>query len=60
GLARTTLSRGEITWHDGDVRATRGRGRYVERPCFPPYWHAQVKKNDLATPTKVEREPFRG
>lgn len=59
GLARTTLSRGEITWHDGDVRATRGRGRYIDRPCFAPYWHAQSRRNELAAPTAVEREPFR-
>jgi len=60
GLARTTLSRGEVTWDDGDLRATRGRGRYVNRPCFPPYWSAQQVRNRRGATTPVEREPFEG
>ena len=55
GLARTTLSRGVITWHDGDMRAERGRGRYIPRPPFPAYWDAQKTKNRIAEPTSVER-----
>ncbi|PIE20085.1 MAG: dihydropyrimidinase [Proteobacteria bacterium] len=58
GLARTTLTRGHIAWHDGDVRSVRGSGRYIDRPCFPKYFEAQGKMNALAEPTKVEREPF--
>ncbi|GBR07418.1 dihydropyrimidinase [Acetobacter oeni] len=34
GLARTTISQGKIVWDDGDLRAERGAGRYVERPAF--------------------------
>ena len=55
GLARTTLSRGVVTWHDGDMRAERGRGRYIPRPPFPAYWDAQKTKNRIAEPTSVER-----
>ncbi len=34
GLARHTVSRGVVAWTDGDLRAVRGAGRYVERACF--------------------------
>ncbi len=56
GVARTTLSRGEVVWHDGKLSAKEGRGRHIDRPCFAPYWDAQKTKNELAEPTKVERE----
>ncbi|PKN54651.1 MAG: dihydropyrimidinase [Deltaproteobacteria bacterium HGW-Deltaproteobacteria-14] len=60
GLARTTLSRGEVTWDDGELKAARGRGRYVNRPCFPPYWASQQVRNRGAAKTPVERKPFKG
>lgn len=56
GVARTTLSRGRIVWHDGDLRTTRGTGRYIDRPCFAPYWHNQELRNRLAEPVPVQRE----
>ena len=31
GWPVTTLSRGEVVWHDGKVTAERGRGQYL--PC---------------------------
>ena len=55
GSARTTLSRGRIVWHDGQLHTERGQGRYVERPPFPSYWHAQQQRNERSAPTKVER-----
>ncbi|GBQ90105.1 dihydropyrimidinase [Acetobacter nitrogenifigens DSM 23921 = NBRC 105050] len=33
GLARHTITRGVLAWSDGDLRAVRGAGRYMERPC---------------------------
>jgi dihydropyrimidinase len=36
GLARTTIANGKIVWHDGTLRAIRGAGRYINRPCFKP------------------------
>lgn len=36
GLARRTISAGRLVWDDGDLRATRGAGRYVERPALRP------------------------
>ncbi|MFT7579698.1 MAG: dihydropyrimidinase [Myxococcota bacterium] len=56
GGAATTLSRGDVVWQNGQLSAERGRGRYIDRPCFPSYWDAQLTKNRLAEPTKVERE----
>lgn len=55
GVARTTLSRGKVVWHDGKLSAEEGAGQYVDRPCFAPYWSAQKTVNRLAEPTKVER-----
>jgi dihydropyrimidinase len=40
GLARTTIANGKIVWHDGQLHAVRGAGRYVERPCFSPVFKA--------------------
>ncbi|MCP8940591.1 dihydropyrimidinase [Alsobacter sp. SYSU M60028] len=34
GLARYTLSRGEVVWQDGRITAQRGRGRFVPRVPF--------------------------
>ncbi len=55
GIPVTTLSRGEVVWERGEIRAERGRGQYISRPPFPAYWDAQLKKNALATPTRVNR-----
>ncbi len=55
GIAKTTLSRGKVVWHDGDMRSVRGAGRYIDRPPFGPYWDAQRTKNRLAEPVAVDR-----
>jgi dihydropyrimidinase len=31
GLARTTIANGKIVWHNGELRAERGAGRYIYR-----------------------------
>jgi len=39
GLARTTIANGKIVWHNGTLSATRGAGRYINRPAFTvPAW----------------------
>ena len=38
-----------------ELKTVRGAGRYIDRPCFPNYWHNQMLRNDLAEPTKVDR-----
>ena len=55
GNAAVTLSRGQVVWQDDQLRTTRGRGKYVDRPPFAFFWDAQEKRNALATPTKVDR-----
>jgi dihydropyrimidinase len=37
GWPVTTISRGEIVWHEGEVRSKPGRGRFIaaERPFAP-------------------------
>jgi dihydropyrimidinase len=57
GRAYATLSQGRVAWKDGDLRAVRGAGRYVDRPCFPPYFAAIGKRNEIARPQAVVRKP---
>jgi dihydropyrimidinase len=35
-----TLSRGVVVWQGGQLRAERGAGRHVDRPCWPEYARA--------------------
>jgi len=56
GLARHTISRGRLIWTDGDLRAVRGAGRYIPRPCFAAPMQASRLAADLAAPVAVNRE----
>ncbi len=47
GLAHATIAAGKLAWHDGDLRAVRGTGRYVDRPCFSPVLQAAAKYNKV-------------
>ena len=55
GLARHTISAGNLVWTDGDLRTVRGVGRYIERPCFAPAFEAQALRNRLAAPRPAAR-----
>lgn len=55
GNAVKTWSRGRLLWDDGTLDAERGRGRYVDRPCFASYFDAQKRRNERAQPTAVKR-----
>ncbi len=55
GNAAVTLSRGMVVWEDGKLSTERGRGRYIERPCWAPFWDTQLKRNALNEPTPVVR-----
>jgi dihydropyrimidinase len=57
GLARHTISRGNLVWTDGDLRTQRGAGRYVPRPTFAPVMQALDRRNALHRPLGVERGP---
>lgn len=34
GLVRKTISNGKLVWDNGDLKAVRGAGRYLERPAY--------------------------
>lgn len=55
GNARTTLSRGTIVYHDGELRTTRGAGKYISRKPFAPFLAASNKRSKLLAPTGVDR-----
>jgi dihydropyrimidinase len=55
GLPRTVLSRGEIVYDEGAVKAEDGRGRFVERPPNPPVSQALSSWKALTAPRAVER-----
>lgn len=55
GVNKATLSRGKVTYLDGDVRSEKGWGEYVKRPTGMSYVKAQQLRNKLATPRPVER-----
>jgi dihydropyrimidinase len=55
GLPRATLSRGDIVWLDGDLRAKVGAGQYVARDPFPAVHVANATWRELNAPRRVER-----
>jgi dihydropyrimidinase len=55
GAPVVTLSRGKIAFKEGDLRAEKGDGRYVERPAFSPVHVANSTWKELTTPRAVER-----
>ena len=55
GIPAVTVSQGRVVWKDGDLRAVRGAGRYIDRPCFAPNYDAVIKTREQATPSAVKR-----
>ena len=55
GVPAMTFMRGKLVWNRGQLDAEQGYGRYVDRPCFPAYWDAQLRRNEVAEPTAVQR-----
>ena len=55
GLPVVTVSRGKIAWRQGDLRAEKGSGRYVERPAFSPVHVANSTWKELCAPQAVQR-----
>jgi dihydropyrimidinase len=55
GRARTTINRGKVAWNDGDLRAERGDGKYIERPPFPAVHVANAQWRELNLPKPVKR-----
>jgi dihydropyrimidinase len=46
GVNVVTLSQGKVVWREGDLRAVKGAGRYINRPPFPAYYEALLKKEE--------------
>ena len=55
GINVATVSQGKVVYKDGDVRTDSGVGRYVDRPCFAPYYAAVEKRSSATAPTSVDR-----
>lgn len=55
GVTVATLSQGKLVYRDGDLRTTRGAGRYINRPPFPAYYTALLHKTELERPRPVLR-----
>lgn len=60
GGPQVTVSRGLVVYENGVVQMNngeglRGRGTYVDRPCFPFYWENQMLRNKVNAPTAVAR-----
>ncbi|WP_409524992.1 dihydropyrimidinase [Nitrincola sp. MINF-07-Sa-05] len=55
GIPSHTISQGKLVWKDGDLRAEKGAGRYVERPAFSAMFDALARQGHHKTPTAVKR-----
>jgi len=57
GVATQTVARGKLVWANGDLRAQRGAGRYLQRPANAAYFEAGKLMNQMKTVHAVERAP---
>ncbi len=55
GVNTVTVSQGNVVYQDGDVRTVRGAGRYIDRPCFAPYYGAMQEHHRRKEPKAVKR-----
>jgi dihydropyrimidinase len=55
GLPRTTLSRGEIVFHEGELTARPGHGRFVKRQPFPAPAQALALARRIGAAKRVAR-----
>ena len=55
GVASTTISRGDVVWSDGELRAEAGRGSYIQRPAYPPVYEVLKKRADSSPLQAVSR-----
>lgn len=56
GGPEVTVSRGMVVYEGGKVKeGIRGRGKYIDRPCFPVYWGTQMLRNEVCKQSPVDR-----
>src|SRR5574337_1270829 len=55
GIPSHTLSQGELVFAQGDLRAVRGKGRYIKRPAFGTHFAAVKLRAETLAPTAVAR-----
>jgi dihydropyrimidinase len=55
GVPTHTLSRGNLVYKDGDLRAVKGAGKYIKRKPFSPVFGAMAKQAEMNKPTAVDR-----
>jgi dihydropyrimidinase len=62
GVAVTTLVRGRVVWHDGELVPAQGWGRYVPRPCWGPAFGSVAQRDAQRAlyHQPVKREPYAG
>ena len=56
GVPTHTLSRGNLVYKDGDLRAVKSAGKYVKRKAFAPVFEAMAKQNACNTVAPVNRK----
>ena len=55
GIPSHTISQGELVFVQGDLRAVRGKGRYIKRPAFGAPFAASKLRAETLMPTAVQR-----
>ena len=56
GMPRFTLSRGDVVWEAGvKSQAQPGRGKFIQRPAFPPTSQALSVWKELVAPRPITR-----
>jgi dihydropyrimidinase len=55
GIPSHTISQGELVFVQGDLRAVRGKGRYIKRPAFGAPFAATKLRAETLMPTAVQR-----
>ncbi len=55
GNVVTTISRGVPVYVDGEVRTTKGAGRYIKKPPFAPYYKPLQELRKQKEPKGVDR-----
>jgi dihydropyrimidinase len=55
GVPSHTISQGELVFVQGDLRAVRGKGRYIKRPAFSSSFTAAGLRAEALKPTAVSR-----